>query len=164
MPVFSETENKMMKSECIQIYTTSASIGEINASNTKQMDPVKHFCLEEQNMSCPVILIVEQEKKNIIEEWIETQNDNLHGVCVLLFSKGRELEQQYFSPEKGICLNNATLSDIMAAVDDILERSIFLVLKHLLEVYVEKYRATTDFSGKLLISHDSQLYKAITSF
>ncbi|XP_052242468.1 uncharacterized protein LOC127852554 [Dreissena polymorpha] len=146
MPVFSETENKMMKSECIQIYTTSASIGEINASNTKQMDPVKHFCLEEQNMSCPVILIVEQEKKNIIEEWIETQNDNLHGVCVLLFSKGRELEQQYFSPEKGICLNNATLSDIMAAVDDILERSIFLVLKHLLEVYVEKYRATTDFS------------------
>ena len=83
---------------------------------------------------------------------------------MLLLSKGREREQQYFSPEKGLFLNMATLSNIMAAADDILERSIFLVLKHLLEIYVEKYRATTYFSGKLLTSHDCQLFKAMTSF
>ncbi|XP_052221393.1 uncharacterized protein LOC127837957 isoform X2 [Dreissena polymorpha] len=136
-PVFNETERKMFNQWRIQLYTTSSLMDEIKAFNKKLEKLTPEFIFQERNISFPAVVIVNEGQRNKIEQWISSLDDNGSVICVLLVSK--EQDTTYIAPRFSVFQSTTTISDIMEAADDLLERAIFAVLKNIVGKCVDKY-------------------------
>ncbi|KAH3802152.1 hypothetical protein DPMN_155823 [Dreissena polymorpha] len=145
-PVFNETERKMFNQWRIQLYTTSSLMDEIKAFNKKLEKLTPEFIFQERNISFPAVVIVNEGQRNKIEQWISSLDDNGSVICVLLVSK--EQDTTYIAPRFSVFQSTTTISDIMEAADDLLERAIFAVLKNIVGKCVDKYGDPTHTLSK----------------